>query len=176
MYPCRSKDGYCKLEIPLDNLPLCQNKAELECFLKSKWASKKEIGRENLFKPCTLIQYKSVGTTWYNPKRNKAIFRMTFHKPPRVTDSQRGILDLWIVDHDWSGWWYIGSLLDSHLMIYSKEFGAHVQAKSGSFYTGKKLINRTRNCVSLRFYPGIHIKDPNLVLSGAVFFLKIDML
>ena len=85
MYPCRSKDGYCKLEIPLDNLPLCQNKAELECFLKSKWASKKEIGRENLFKPCTLIQYKSVGTTWYNPKRNKAIFRMTFHKPPRVT-------------------------------------------------------------------------------------------
>ena len=68
------------------------------------------------------------------------------------------------------------SLLDSHLMIYSKEFGAHVQAKSGSFYTGKKLINRTRNCVSLRFYPGIHIKETNLVLSGAVFFLKIDML
>ena len=54
--------------------------------------------------------------------------------------------------------------------------GADVHAKSGSFYTGKKLINRTRNCVSLRFYPGIHIKDPNLVLSGAVFFLKIDML
>ena len=67
------------------------------------------------------------------------------------------------------------SLLDSHLMIYSKEFGAHVHAKSGSFYTGKKLINRTRNCVSLRFYPGIHIKETNLVLSGAVFFLKIDM-
>ena len=84
-YPCLSEGWYCKFGIPLDNLPVCRNKTELECFIQSKRASQKEIGRENLIKPCTLLQYKSVGATWYNPKRNEAIFRMTFQKPPRVT-------------------------------------------------------------------------------------------
>ena len=84
-YPCLSEGWYCKFGIPLDNLPVCRNKAELECFIQSKRASKKEIGREDLIKPCTLLQYKSVGATWYNPKQHEAMFRMTFHKPPRVT-------------------------------------------------------------------------------------------
>ena len=89
MYPCRSKDGYCKLEIPLDNLPLCQNKAELECFLKSKWASKKEIGRENLFEPCTLIQYKCV-----QKSQTKQGHIQDDVSQAAQGNSQRGILDL----------------------------------------------------------------------------------
>ena len=84
-YPCKSEGWYCKFGMPLDNLPVCQSKAQLECFTKSKQASGKEIAKENLLKPCSLLQYKSVGATWYNPKPNEAIFRMTFHRPPRVT-------------------------------------------------------------------------------------------
>ena len=84
-YPCKSEGWYCKFGIPLDNLPVCQNKAQLECFNKHKFATGREIAKENLIKPCTLLQYKSVGATWYNPRQNEAIFRMTFKKPPRVT-------------------------------------------------------------------------------------------
>ena len=84
-YPCISKGWYCKFGMPLDNLPVCQSKAQLECFTKSKRASGKDIAKDNLLKPCSLLQYKSVGATWYNPKPNEAIFRVTFHRPPRVT-------------------------------------------------------------------------------------------
>ena len=82
--PCISNGWYCKFGTPLDTLPFCQSNSQLECFNKSKRAAAKDLGRENLLKPCTILQYKSVGDTWYNPKQNEAIFKMIFSKPARV--------------------------------------------------------------------------------------------
>ena len=79
--PCRHPNYWqCSYVKYIDDLPICKNYTEGQCFIEVRDQEKNTIP----FKPCTKLQYKVETELWPHPDKNEAEIGLKFVSPFKV--------------------------------------------------------------------------------------------